>query len=79
MSDLVVLASSNASIYSSIVISFFLYGDPGSGAMLWQLVTASLVGATFYIAFAFRKLRFALARMVKPAPESEADTAVEDQ
>ncbi len=29
-----------------------VYTDPGSGALMWQLVVGALVGATFY----FRKL-----------------------
>ncbi len=37
--------------------TFFFYGDPGSGAMLWQLLTASFVGGAFYVAFAMRRIK----------------------
>ena len=30
-----------------------LYTDPGSGALLWQILGASVVGAMFYVRKAF--------------------------
>ena len=33
------------------------YGDPGSGALLWQLIVAGMFGFLFYIRQTVRKLR----------------------
>ena len=33
------------------------YGDPGSGAMLWQMIAAFFVGGMFYASFAFRRVK----------------------
>jgi hypothetical protein len=34
----------------------FLYTDPGSGALVWQLLVASFVGGLFYIRSFIRKI-----------------------
>jgi hypothetical protein len=34
----------------------FLYADPGSGALIWQLLVASFVGGLFYIRTFIRKI-----------------------
>lgn len=34
----------------------FLYADPGSGALAWQLLVASLVGGLFYIRLFIRRI-----------------------
>jgi len=34
----------------------FLYTDPGSGALIWQLLVASFVGGLFYIRSFIRKM-----------------------
>jgi hypothetical protein len=34
----------------------FLYTDPGSGALIWQLLVASFVGGLFYIRSFIRKI-----------------------
>jgi hypothetical protein len=34
----------------------FLYTDPGSGALIWQLLVASFVGGLFYIRTFIRKI-----------------------
>jgi hypothetical protein len=34
----------------------FLYADPGSGALVWQLLVASFVGGLFYIRSFIRKI-----------------------
>jgi hypothetical protein len=49
------------------------YVDPGSGAMLWQVAAASILGSLFYL----RKIAAAIRRMfgMNPSPktaESEA-------
>jgi len=33
------------------------YGDPGSGALLWQLIVAGMFGFLFYIRQTVRKIR----------------------
>jgi len=30
-------------------MSFFLYVDPGSGLLVWQMIVAAMVGALFYL------------------------------
>jgi hypothetical protein len=42
---------------------FLFYTDPGSGAMLWQLVAAFFVGAMFYVTFAYRKIKLFTSKM----------------
>jgi len=34
----------------------FLYTDPGSGALIWQLLVASFVGGLFYIRSFIRRI-----------------------
>ena len=61
---LILQASSFAFIDSKCVVAL-LYADPGSGALVWQLVLASLVSGLFYArsligkvkTFASRKFR----------------------
>jgi hypothetical protein len=35
----------------------FFYTDPGAGALLWQLLVASLVGGAFYARLLIRQLK----------------------
>ena len=35
----------------------FLYADPGSGMLLWQLITAAALGLLFYARTIIRKIR----------------------
>jgi hypothetical protein len=37
-----------------------LYTDPGSGAMIWQLLVAAGLGGAFYFRHYFAKLRAAI-------------------
>jgi hypothetical protein len=46
----------NALSWSSIHSLAFLYTDPGSGALVWQLLVASFVGGLFYIRSFIRKI-----------------------
>ena len=39
-----------------------LYTDPGSGAMIWQLLVAAGLGAAFYFRHYFTKVRELVAR-----------------
>ncbi|HSB28090.1 MAG TPA: hypothetical protein VLE19_09545 [Pyrinomonadaceae bacterium] len=34
-----------------------LYADPGSGMLIWQLITAAALGLLFYARTIFRKIR----------------------
>lgn len=45
------------STYFFFVSTFFLYADPGSSALIWQLLLTSLFGAMFYIKVIARKVR----------------------
>jgi hypothetical protein len=45
----------NALSWISIHSLAFLYTDPGSGALVWQLLVASFVGGLFYIRSFIRK------------------------
>lgn len=39
------------------MISVFAYIDPGSGALLWQTLTAAAIGTMFYIRRFILKIR----------------------
>jgi hypothetical protein len=41
--------------WSNIRALMFLYTDPGSGALLWQLLVAGFIGALFYARLFFRR------------------------
>ena len=41
--------------WSNIRALAFLYADPGSGALLWQLLIAAFVGALFYARLFIRR------------------------
>ena len=41
---------------SNIFILVFLYTDPGSGALIWQLLLASIFGGMFYARTLIRKV-----------------------
>ena len=40
-------------------MNFFLYIDPGSGLLVWQLIISAFVGALFYL----KKFRTALGKI----------------
>jgi hypothetical protein len=42
--------------WSDIHTFAFLYTDPGSGALVWQLLVASFVGGLFYIRSFIRRI-----------------------
>jgi hypothetical protein len=42
--------------WSDIHTLAFLYSDPGSGALIWQLLVASFVGGLFYIRSFIRRI-----------------------
>ena len=46
-----------ATATNSFRIFVFFYSDPGSGAMLWQMIAAFFVGGLFYATFAFNKVK----------------------
>ena len=49
-----------AATFSCRIMMLF-YSDPGSGAMLWQMIAAFFVGGLFYVTFAYNKMKtFAL-------------------
>lgn len=41
----------------------FLYTDPGTGAMLWQLLAAAFVGLAFYFRHYVSKIRVVFTAM----------------
>lgn len=43
------------------------YTDPGTGALIWQMIAAGLVGATFY----FRRIRVAIANFLKKSDKEQ--------
>jgi hypothetical protein len=47
----------------AIVNPLFIYADPGSGALIWQLLVAAFIGSMFY----FRRIKdwFFLKRKVR--------------
>jgi hypothetical protein len=52
-----------SSILSSnrVRLLFFLYTDPGAGALLWQLLLASLIGGAFYGRLMMRQIKSRIA------------------
>ena len=50
---------------------FLLYTDPGTGAMIWQLAAASLVGAAFYFRHYFAKFKNAIISVRRKRSESK--------
>lgn len=44
-------------VVAAAPLSAHAYGDPGSGALLWQLVVAGMFGFLFYIRQTVRKVR----------------------
>jgi hypothetical protein len=42
--------------WSGIHTLAFLYADPGSGALAWQLLVASFVGGLFYMRLFIRRI-----------------------
>jgi len=42
--------------WSDIHTLAFLYTDPGSGALIWQLLVASFVGGLFYVRSFIRRI-----------------------
>ena len=54
------MALSVTSLYifnrSDIHTLAFLYTDPGSGALIWQLLVASFVGGLFYVRSFIRRI-----------------------
>ncbi|HKX29755.1 MAG TPA: hypothetical protein VJ302_18845 [Blastocatellia bacterium] len=51
------LAAWSAIDWSHVQSWAFYYTDPGSGALLWQLVLASFFGGLFYFRSFIRKIR----------------------
>jgi hypothetical protein len=43
--------------WSDIHTLAFLYTDPGSGALVWQLLVASFVGGLFYMRSFIRRIK----------------------
>jgi hypothetical protein len=48
----------------------FLYADPGSGALIWQLLVASFFGILFYVRTFIRKIK---GRMPGSRSKDESD------
>jgi hypothetical protein len=58
-----------------------LYADPGSGILIWQMLLALFIGATFYFSkfrtWVTTKLKHARhAETSKPLPETPVQTSV---
>jgi hypothetical protein len=58
-----------------------LYADPGSGILIWQMLLALFIGATFYfskfrtwVTTKFKHARHA--EISKPLPETSAQTSL---
>jgi hypothetical protein len=51
-----ILASLSVYNWSNIHTLAFLYTDPGSGALLWQLLLASFFGGLFYARSFIRRM-----------------------
>ena len=48
-----------------IEVSFVYYTDPGTGALLWQMLSAGAIGLLFYVNKAARLLRTIKKRVFK--------------
>jgi hypothetical protein len=51
-----------------------LYADPGSGILIWQMLLALFIGATFY----FSKVRTWVRAKLKPARTDEASDPISE-
>ncbi|HEY0004450.1 MAG TPA: hypothetical protein VGB17_06535 [Pyrinomonadaceae bacterium] len=49
-----------------------LYADPGSGALVWQLLVAALIGATFYFRNFLSKARNLFSSKRQKADKAES-------
>jgi hypothetical protein len=56
--------------WSDIHTLAFLYTDPGSGALVWQLLVASFVGGLFYMRSFIRRIK---AKMSARRSEQQSD------
>ena len=63
-----------ASLKHSTVIYSFIYTDPGSGTLIWQLLLAAFFGAAFY----FRRFKDMLLRR-KLDKQQAVESAEKDQ
>ena len=63
--------------YLAIVNTLLLYADPGSGALIWQLLVAAFIGSMFY----FRRIKdwFFLKRKVRGQPSHPPTLQDEDK
>ena len=50
--------------------TFLLYTDPGTGAMVWQLLVAAGLGAAFYFRHYIAKLRALFTARKRRGPEA---------
>ncbi len=55
---------------------FLFYADPGSGALIWQLLLAAFFGLIFYARFYYRKMK-ALVSLRKDVTEAKEQTTLE--
>ena len=45
-----------------------LYADPGSGALIWQLLVGAMVGLAFYFRIFYQRLKGAVSRKTDDGP-----------
>ena len=62
--------------WSDIHTLAILYTDPGSGALVWQLLVASFVGILFYVRSFIRRISARISGR-KNMEESDLQTAVD--
>ena len=43
--------------FQLVKVCLFLYADPGSGTLIWQLLVAAFLGLMFYARFFVHKIR----------------------
>ena len=56
-------------------LTVLAYADPGSGTLIWQLATASLLGLLFYARTFWQKIRL----LVRPSQVEDEDSPKEQE
>lgn len=59
-------------------MSIIAYVDPGSGALIWQMLAAAAVGVVFYFRSFFRGIGRFFMRLIGKGKEPEATAAPQE-
>jgi hypothetical protein len=63
--------------FQLVKVYALLYTDPGSGALIWQLIVAAFLGFMFYVRFFVHRVREKFSAKKKKGPPSEVSLSSE--